>query len=197
MNDTTAVAERRGRRGPGPSSPSEADENEEILAAHVPEVDEDDDVLEVVEIEPDRYGGQVPVITKAKVIYLGSKTTYSMTLKGRMRDEWRQVAKGGPVVRIKREAFPTGGNEIYDFRTVDSEGQLILERLRREDQSHAGKPWCRVEHGEHLRWFLTAKLGGERLFAVIIPRVFREIFDRYHVERTARESKRIKDLSAY
>lgn len=94
----------------------------------------------------------------ATVVYLGPKANEVVSLLGR-------VTVGG---QGERSCSPDGIS-LYDF-SRELSGRLMPTELPPRMAHLAGRPFCHVEHPEHLWRFFRRSSGGQLEFAVIIRR---------------------------
>lgn len=129
-----------------------------------------------------------------RVVYLGNKTNFSISLVGKVLTEHYKI---GDEVKVVNTPVLEGGIECYDFASLDVLGRPIIERLVQDDDPMAarmpeiiGKPRLVVRHAEHLRWFLRAQSGGQALFKVITRSAEAPLFKEYVAIRERGEAAR-------
>lgn len=133
-------------------------------------------------------------VVDAKVVYLGSKPHFALSMRGRLI-----VEKVGED-RVRRTAT-RAGREHYDFATRGSDGEPVpttpTRGLMPPDHPVVevrGKPFVVCSHIDHLYEFSQMREGGERngtpLFRIVAaPGPMRIISDYVSAKLRAKRSK--------
>lgn len=172
----------------------------------------DDDLdLSIVEDRDVEIG--MPLIPRARVVYVGSHPKKNEPIRGQMVTEsWesepaveadpaRGIKARPAVMEYSKTPTTESGITSYNFAIRDERGRILTQRLMPRDanQKVAGKPWGVCEHPEHLRYFLRKRdRAGVREYEVLIPMAKRAAFDNYvsDKERAIGRHHALADYSA-
>lgn len=149
----------------------------------------------VTEVSPEQelavdvqLASPVRPLVRARVVYLGPRRNRSLSLKGRVMEE---SLGEGEERQVKHTVTDTGFTP-YDFSTVDLMGRPIKARRMpagHPDPDVRDRPWCIVEHPDHLWIFARMKERGEGPeFKILATADQRALIDEYFA-RKARSLK--------